>query len=129
MIQLDDNDPFDQAVAKIVEVNRRKRLDYAQDEDPFSNFYGTSQNLGIDGFGAKEAVLFNILQKVERLKSLRVNGRIDDAKNESVGDTYWDLATYAVILYALHLESSDVVDESLMLDYKVTPNVNYSGHK
>jgi len=103
-ITLDPNDPFDAAIIPIVETNRKKRADYAQDGDPFDNFKTTSGLLGLKGFGPVESALFNVLQKVARLKSLRQNGRMSATRNESVSDTYLDLATYAVIAYAAHLE-------------------------
>src|SRR3954462_1796599 len=45
---------------------------------PFSSFTTSSEMLGVDGFGPSEAALFNMAQKIARLKSLRENGRIGD---------------------------------------------------
>lgn len=106
-ITLDPDDPFDAALIPIVEMNRRKRADYAKDGDPFSNFKTTSAMLSLNGFGPAEAAYFNVLQKVARLQSLRVNGRMAETANESVTDTYLDLAVYAIILYAIVLQGSD----------------------
>lgn len=103
-ITLDPNDPFDAALIPLVDTNRRKRQDYARDGDPLSSFRVTSEMMGIDGFGPKESALFNVTQKLARLKSLRENGRMDDPANESVLDTYLDLSVYAVLLYALALQ-------------------------
>jgi hypothetical protein len=103
-ITLDPNDPFDAALIPIVETNRRKRKDYAKDGDPFSNFKVTSQGLGMAEFGPTEAALFNVLQKLARLQSLRANGRLRDTANEAVIDTYLDLAVYAIIAYAIALQ-------------------------
>jgi hypothetical protein len=75
---LDPADPFDAALIPIVETNRRKRADYAREGDPFSSFTTSSEMLGVDGFGPSEAALFNMAQKIARLKSLRENGRIGD---------------------------------------------------
>jgi hypothetical protein len=60
--------------------------------------------LGVPGFSARESALFNILQKVARIKSLRANGRMDNPNNESVVDTVLDLAVYSVIYLALNKE-------------------------
>jgi len=98
---LDPNDPFDAALIPMVLTNRAKRRDYAVDGDPFSNFAATADGLGLTGFGAKESALFNVLQKVARLKALRENGRMEDTANEAVEDTYLDLAVYSVILLAI----------------------------
>jgi hypothetical protein len=105
---LDPNDPFDAALIPIVETNRRKRKDYAKDGDPFSNFKVTSQGMGMAGFGPTEAAIFNVLQKLARLQSLRTNGRLRDTANEAVIDTYLDLAVYAIIAYAIALQEQRV---------------------
>lgn len=100
-LTLSADDPFDRVLMDIVETNRRKRRDYAHDGDAFSNFRVTSELLGLEGFGPAESALFNILQKIARLQSLRVNGRMDDPTNESVADTALDLAVYSNIYLAL----------------------------
>lgn len=100
-VSLDPTDPFERVLIEIVETNRRKRQDYALDGNPFSNFDDTSRNLGIEGFTAVDSALFNILQKVARLRSLRANGRLGDPANESVADTLLDLAVYGVIALAI----------------------------
>jgi hypothetical protein len=105
---LDPNDPFDAALIPIVETNRRKRKDYAADGDPFSNFKATAGGLGLDGFGPTEAAIFNVLQKLARLQSLRTNGRLHDTANEAVIDTYLDLAVYSIIAYAIALQEQRV---------------------
>lgn len=107
-VTLDPNDPFDAALIPIVETNRRKRKDYAKDGDPFSNFKATAEGLGLDGFGPTEAAIFNVLQKLARLQSLRANNRLHDTANEAVIDTYLDLAVYSIIAYAIVLEEQRV---------------------
>lgn len=109
-VVLDPDDPFDRALIPIVLTNRAKRRDYANDGDPFSNFRTTSALLGMDGFGPAESALFNVCQKIARLKALRANGRMDDPTNESVMDTYLDLAVYAIITYAIVHERQATVD-------------------
>jgi hypothetical protein len=101
-VTLDPSDPFDAAIIPIVETNRRKRADYAKDGNPFDNFETSSNLMGLDGFGPTEAALFNVTQKLARLKSLRQNGRMDDPENEAVLDTYLDLAVYGILAYAIH---------------------------
>jgi hypothetical protein len=100
---LDPDDPFDAALIPLVKTNRAKRKDYAKDGDVFSNFKTTAAMLGIKEFGPAESAYFNVLQKVARLQSLRTNGRMAETANESVMDTYLDLAVYSVILYAIVL--------------------------
>ena len=104
LITLDENDPFECVLVDIIRMNRRKRADYAADADIFSNFRDTASMLGLSGFSERESALFNILQKIARLKSLRANGRMDNPNNESVVDTVLDLAVYSVIYLALMRE-------------------------
>lgn len=105
LITLDENDPFESVLVDIIRMNRRKRADYAADADIFSNFRDTASMLGLSGFSERESALFNILQKIARLKSLRANGRMDNPNNESVVDTVLDLAVYSVIYLALTREA------------------------
>jgi hypothetical protein len=104
-VTLDPSDPFDAALIPLVETNRRKRADYAKDGDPFSSFTTSAELLGLKGFGAIEAALFNMAQKMTRLQSLRANGRMDDPQNEAVADTYLDLAVYGILTYAIAKQS------------------------
>jgi len=101
-VTLDPADPFDSALIPIVEMHRRKRADYAKDGTPFDNFETSSSLMGLDGFGPAESALFNVTQKLARLKSLRQNGRMHDPQNEAVLDTYLDLAVYGILAYAIY---------------------------
>lgn len=120
-VTLDPNDPFDRALIPIVLTNRRKRQDYAIDGSPFSNFKDTSDLLGLKGFEAREAAYFNLLQKVVRLKSLRMNGRFDEAANEAVEDTFLDLAVYGVITLGIVLDTENDVDGTTVSPSEPTP--------
>lgn len=106
-ITLDPSDPFDAALIPMVMTQRAKRSDYAKDGSPFSNFQTTADLMGMPAFGPKESAIFNVFQKIARLQSLRANGRMNDVKNESVLDTYLDLAVYAVITYAIAKHEHD----------------------
>lgn|SRR6476469_9875609 len=108
IMELDLNDPFDSAVAKLVAMNRKKRADYAADSDWASNFRDVAGNLALSGFGPPESALVLLLTKIARLRSLRLNGRMEDPSNESVLDTYLDLAVYSVIVFALVSEAADI---------------------
>lgn len=99
---LDASDPFERVLIDIVRTNRAKRRDYALDGSPFSNFDTAAAGLGMEGFGALEAVVYMIHNKLARLQSMRANGRLDDPANESVTDTYLDLAVFGVIALAIH---------------------------
>lgn len=120
-VTLNPDDPFERVVMDIVQTNRRKRKDYAVDGSPFSNFDTTAAGLGIEGFGAKESAIFNVLQKLARLSSLRANGRLDDPQNESVEDTYLDLAVYSIIAYAIHRFPAGRVPETTAFYTEANP--------
>jgi hypothetical protein len=98
---LDPANAWDAALIEIHELHVRKSADYAADDSEFSNFEDTAELLGLSGFEALEAAIFNCAQKMVRLKSLRRNGRLDEPENESVQDTYRDLAVYSVIALVL----------------------------
>jgi hypothetical protein len=100
-LKLNPEDPFERVLVDMVAMNRRKRRDYALDGSPFSNFDTSSAALGLDGFGPVESAVFNVAQKMARLRSLRANGRMNDTSNETVDDTYLDLAIYACIALAI----------------------------
>jgi hypothetical protein len=101
---IDLDDPFEAAVWVLIQTNRKKRRDYAQDGDPFSNFQATANHFGISAWESAE---FNLVQKLSRLQSLRANGRMSGGEeNESVADTYLDAAVYAVIMYAIYRKFS-----------------------
>lgn len=103
---LDPNDPFDKVILKMIEVNRAKRRDYALDGEFDSNFVDVAYNLGIDDFGNVESAYALLLTKVARIRSLRKNGRMADPSNESVVDTFVDLANYAVLCLAMIQEKN-----------------------
>lgn len=97
-ITLDPNDPFERVLIDIVATNRKKRADYALDGSPFSNFEFTSEVMGFTS--VEGSAVFNVAQKLARLSSLNRNRR--KPQNETVEDTYLDMACYAIIAYAIY---------------------------
>jgi hypothetical protein len=93
VVNLNLDDPFEASIAVMVELNRKKRADYALDSDPWSNFRQTATRAGMDS--PLDAVVFNIEQKLVRLQALKANGR--QPRNESVNDTWLDIAVYSAI--------------------------------
>lgn len=92
-IELDRNDPFEAAVADMVELNRKKRADYTTGNDLLWNFRYQSEEMGLD---VVECVNFLIAVKQGRIKALqRLNRK--KPKNESLEDTYIDRAVYSVL--------------------------------
>ena len=101
---LDPRFAFERALITMVEVSRRKRADYATDEDEFSNFRGTAEFAGFESPAL--SALFNVAQKLERIRALRANGRLAEAANEAVDDTFLDIAVYGVLAHAMWLEEN-----------------------
>src|SRR4051812_5444478 len=94
-ITLDLNDPMDWVFNDMIETNRRKRADYAG-ADPFANFKAVAQMMQLPDYDYLEDCLTMICRKIGRIVNLR--GR--DAANETVIDSWLDLAVYATLGYA-----------------------------
>lgn len=102
-VTLDPDNPVEAALIAIVETHRKKNQDYSEDGRVFSNFELTAE---LVNQLPEESAIFNVAQKLVRLRNLKQNGRTLDPANESVRDTYLDLATYAVIALAIVRESA-----------------------
>lgn len=102
--ELDLRDPIDKVLAEMVALNRRKRADYARQDDPLSNFFRTAEIMRGKGYqwDALTSVEYALAIKEARLEALRANGRLDRPANESVRDTLLDEAVYAVLLVAVY---------------------------
>jgi hypothetical protein len=81
------------------ELHDRKNNDYAQDENPYSNFEEAAQfAAGFTGVDAVFAVLIGI--KMARLRELTRSAKTPN--NESIADTRKDLAMYGVLWASFH---------------------------
>lgn len=97
--RLNTKEPIDRVLAEMLAINKRKRADYATDEDPWSNFKAAAGQVNqAPGFAVE--VLIGVKQA--RLKELLFSGR--EARNESVRDTLLDRAVYSVIALAMYDE-------------------------
>lgn len=95
------NPRFDQMIAKMQAIHKKKSHDYASTANPYQNFEDAA-----DIVGCSVDVVFRVMIaiKMARLKELLGTGK--EAKNESVEDTQLDLATYSA-LYASYREKVD----------------------
>lgn len=95
----DPNSYIEDAIGDLKRTLASKNGDYRIDGE-FSNFEFVSEVVGGD---VVDAILTQIAIKLGRIKGLRSSGQVN---NESIQDTYKDLAGYAVILHAYSLYRS-----------------------
>lgn len=96
-VVLDSDDPIERVLIEIVQLNRKKRHDYADDNDIFSNFREAGEQTNTDALTVCE---MHIATKQARLKNL--TKKSVTPKNESIRDTRLDRAVYSVIAVALN---------------------------
>lgn len=96
---------FYQRLGDLAELHTRKSQDYGAEEDPYRNVRA-SEEFGVPAWlGA----VIRLNDKVQRLKSLATKGEL---ANESVRDSFQDIAVYAII--------ADILYED---EYRVTESV------
>lgn len=85
---------------KIEEIHSRKGKDYAAAENPFENFERSATV--ISWFKLEEDKVFATLisTKMAKLATLLNSG--DKPMNESIEDSFIDLATYCILWYAAY---------------------------
>lgn len=89
------NPKFDAQLARMAEIHNRKSHDYATAENPYSNFEYAAQVARefTDPMDRVFATMIGI--KLARIAELTSAGK--DPQNESIRDTFDDLATYAAL--------------------------------
>lgn len=95
----------DAAYTRRVELNKRKRRDYADSEDVLSNFKRLAQTyrrLKVDAGTPEGVALFFVLHKVDRLAKLIGEGATP--QNESLRDNLDDAHVYLDLLEAILTE-------------------------
>jgi len=103
VIYLDPTDPFDRLIIPMVEMNRKKRADYATQGNLFANFDRNAEMMNMPGYTALEDCLSMVGRKFNRITNLR--GR--PPKNETVLDSFLDLAVYGVLAYGLAMREAE----------------------
>lgn len=88
---------FHELLAEAGATHDRKRQDYGTDADPFANVRA-SQDWGIPGW---VGCMVRATDKLKRLQKFAQKGEL---QNESVKDSFMDLAVYALIGYVLYEE-------------------------
>ena len=100
ILEFDPMNPFDVALIKIKKLHDKKKADYSNPADRFSNFKVSANHANITPQQAIE-VLIGI--KCARLAELTKPDR--EPQNESLSDTYLDRAVYAILAYVYYDES------------------------
>lgn len=121
LLGLDYDDPIERVCIDIVQMNRRKRADYAQDGNIFSNF---EQAAFAAGTSVEQGIEYMIATKQARLVALRSNGR--SPLNESVYDTKLDRAVYSIIALAYDREQQNMT--TVAMDKPSYPNEGVKGN-
>ena len=86
---------FDHVLQQMKVIHDKKNHDYAKNTNPFSNFEYASQ--------VAQVPVYKIFMTMIGIKMARLNELLDSGKtpnNESVQDTFIDLATYSAIMAA-----------------------------
>lgn len=91
---------FHALLNRIGELHDAKQEDYGQEDDPFANVRGSAD------WGVKPWVgaMIRGNDKVKRLQKFAKTGRL---KNESVEDSFMDLAVYSLIALILYKEEDN----------------------
>lgn len=98
------SEKFNEILNKMREIHARKNHDYAQDNDPFSNFKRAALISEWFNDPVDKVFVTMIGIKLARLAELH-NGK--EAKNESVNDSHLDLEVYATLWDAYHQTLND----------------------
>lgn len=101
--ELDPRDEFEALLIDIADLARRKRADYANDHNPYANFDLNAAHMEMPGYTPLEDCKSMVFRKLGRINNLR--GR--PPQNETVEDSYRDLAGYAILLYGLFIRDGE----------------------
>ena len=96
---------FHNCLAIIGELHDRKQSDYGRDGDPFANVRG-SKAFGIQPW---VGAMVRANDKMSRIQN-HANGR--SLSNESVVDSFMDLAVYALIALVLYEEEMEEAEKA-----------------
>jgi hypothetical protein len=127
-MELNPDDPFESLLIPIVEMNRRKRADYANESNIFKNFdYVAQATMGM--VTPLEYCDIQVIMKTGRIQNLR--GR--EAINEVIEDTYLDRAVYAILAFGLQKRdvltpSSIIAQTGRPFEVEVTPGEARTDH-
>lgn len=102
-IELTPDNAFESVLIKMVEMHRKKAIDYAGKDHPNQNFYDTGYQLSLTGGHSVEALISTKQARLRVLLPQYWNAQIRPA-NEGIEDTLLDRAVYSVIAMTLWKE-------------------------
>ena|SRR3990167_6289907 len=109
--ELVKSDRFAEIVGNILDLHIRKAQDYGSEGDPYANVRASAE-FGIEPW---VGAALRLNDKVQRLKSMVQKGRL---VNESILDSFDDIAVYAVIARVLYEEAyEEASDREILPDY------------
>lgn len=94
---------FEEVIAEMVEIHRKKSADYDGTSGEYANFR-EAEKLGVPAW---KGALIRLTDKYSRLVSLAANDGVGQVTDESIIDTLNDMANYAIIVRILYEEHED----------------------
>jgi len=91
---------FEEIINEILDLHKRKSSDYGRAHDPFANVRA-SEDFGIPGWVGC-AVRMN-----DKMRRLQAAAQGSTMQNESIEDSFYDLAVYSVIGLVLYRQSKE----------------------
>lgn len=82
--------PFMEAIDEIVAMHVKKSKDYGRDTDPFANVRA-SEDFGIAGW------IGCAIRMNDKMRRLQIASQGKELANESIEDSFLDLAVYSII--------------------------------
>ena len=99
---------YDAIVKKAKSLCDDKNIDYAQTDEPFSNFEMVESLKICD---TPTGILVRISDKIARISNLLQRNGEKAVTNEKLEDTLLDLINYSIILTSYYLYSNDLLDK------------------
>lgn len=101
------------SLKKIEEIHRKKNDDYARPDNPFSNFDVAEYGLRLFKSPRDQTFVWPIFTKLARLAVLL--NRKAAPNNESIADSFIDIATYVLLWKADYLERKKPMEKVIDL--------------
>lgn len=88
-------DPFNVYLDRIRELHDRKKADYTGGKHPLANYKNAGESIGVT---TVQAMFSRMNEKVFRAKELLASGAAPQVLDESLGDTFRDIAIISILI-------------------------------